>query len=158
LSDDEHENDAEHEHDAKVIINGSAKRIKSSNTQVHIISGDTDNDVLEIIMDNANENHDKKTIIVNGKVESVWLNDDDNHEDVIILKNSDDKNNINISEDENKNPLYIIDGKEVSKEVLVDLKPDTIESVNVLKGKSETETYGDKGKNGVILITTKKKN
>jgi TonB-dependent SusC/RagA subfamily outer membrane receptor len=30
--------------------------------------------------------------------------------------------------------------------------------VNVLKGKSETETYGDKGKNGVILITTKKKN
>jgi bla regulator protein BlaR1 len=158
LSDDEHENDAEHEHDAKVIINGSAKRIKSSNTQVHIISGDTDNDVLEIIMDNANENHDKKTIIVNGKVESIWLNDDDNHEDVIILKNSDDKNNINISEDENKNPLYIIDGKEVSKEVLVDLKPDTIESVNVLKGKSATETYADKGKNGVILITTKKKN
>ena len=112
---------------------------------VHVISGETEND-------------DKETIIVNGKVKSVWVSDDDILEDVIILKNSDDKNNIYISGDENKNPLYIIDGKEVLKDVLVELKPDAIESINVLKGKSAIETYGDKGKDGVIIIKTKKKN
>lgn len=35
------------------------------------------------------------------------------------------------------------------------LDPETIQSINVLKGKSATALYGEKGKNGVIIITTK---
>ncbi|MPM82470.1 hypothetical protein SDC9_129531 [bioreactor metagenome] len=38
------------------------------------------------------------------------------------------------------------------------LKPAEIESVDVLKGKSANEIYGDEGRNGVIIITTKKSN
>ena len=36
--------------------------------------------------------------------------------------------------------------------------PDSIEKVEVLKGDKATKEYGDKGKDGVIIITTKKKN
>lgn len=54
----------------------------------------------------------------------------------------------------NNEPLYIIDGKEVS---IVDIKsvaPSIVKNVTVLKDASSIATYGDKGKNGVILITT----
>ncbi|MFD2035836.1 SusC/RagA family TonB-linked outer membrane protein [Belliella marina] len=37
----------------------------------------------------------------------------------------------------------------------LDIDPNNIESVNVLKGLSATVLYGDQGRNGVILITTK---
>ncbi len=53
-------------------------------------------------------------------------------------------------------PLYYVDGKEFTGE-LNDIHPDNIESVNVLKNKPATDKYGDKGKNGVVEITLKKK-
>lgn len=53
-------------------------------------------------------------------------------------------------------PIYFIDGIEATSTVLNELLPDSIESVSVLKDKSATILYGEKGKNGVILITTKK--
>lgn len=37
----------------------------------------------------------------------------------------------------------------------LDLDPNTIESINVLKGLAATVLYGDQGRNGVILVTTK---
>ena len=37
------------------------------------------------------------------------------------------------------------------------LDPQCIESIAVLKDADATDIYGEKGKNGVILITTKKK-
>ncbi len=37
-----------------------------------------------------------------------------------------------------------------------DINPDDIESVNVLKGPAGAALYGDRGSNGVIMITTKK--
>ena len=57
-------------------------------------------------------------------------------------------------------PLYIIDGVELPKNTpkpISGLSPNTIESVSVLKGESAAGTYGEKGKDGVIIITTKKK-
>lgn len=53
-------------------------------------------------------------------------------------------------------PLYVLDGKEIAEPDFKALKPDNIQSVNVLKGESAIKAYGDKGKNGVILITLKK--
>ncbi len=47
-----------------------------------------------------------------------------------------------------------IDGVTESSRFL-DLDPNTIESVNVLKGLSASVLYGERGRNGVILITTK---
>lgn len=55
-------------------------------------------------------------------------------------------------------PLIVVDGKIVKKGVKIsDLNPDDIESVNVLKNEKALEAYGDKGKNGVVEIKTKKK-
>ena len=53
------------------------------------------------------------------------------------------------------NSLIILDGRPISKEVMNNLKQEEIESVSVLKNKSATAIYGEKGKNGVVLITTK---
>jgi hypothetical protein len=55
-------------------------------------------------------------------------------------------------------PLIIIDGKEAGENINLDsLDPNTIESINVLKGPSAEKAYGEKGKNGVVEITLKKK-
>ena len=40
----------------------------------------------------------------------------------------------------------------------LDLDPQTIENVSILKGLSATVLYGEAGRNGVILITTKNGN
>ena len=55
-----------------------------------------------------------------------------------------------------KDVLYIIDGKEMASGSMKDIDPNTIKSINVLKGASAEAKYGDKGKNGVIEIITKK--
>lgn len=67
-------------------------------------------------------------------------------------------------------PLFIVDGVPFSGETnangdfvdgnsgssrFLDLDPNNIESVNVLKGLAAATLYGSAGKNGVILITTK---
>ncbi|MDE5759677.1 MAG: TonB family protein, partial [Bacteroides sp.] len=53
-------------------------------------------------------------------------------------------------------PLCIVDGKEVTPKIMEALKSDRIEGITVLKDKQAVELYGDKAKNGVILITLKK--
>lgn len=58
-----------------------------------------------------------------------------------------------------RNVLYIIDGVEQPKEenaAINNLPPNDIERIDVLKGKSAITLYGEKGADGVILITTKK--
>ena len=51
--------------------------------------------------------------------------------------------------------LCLIDGKESDAATVKALNPNSIKSINVLKG-SATSKYGEKGKNGVIEIITKK--
>lgn len=53
-------------------------------------------------------------------------------------------------------PLIFVDKKRVTSDELKQLNRDDIESVSVLKEKSATAIYGDEGKDGVILIETKK--
>jgi TonB-linked SusC/RagA family outer membrane protein len=68
-------------------------------------------------------------------------------------------------------PLFVVDGVPFNSNTnsqtgfgsgglttssrMLDLDPNSIESVSVLKGLSATVLYGDQGRNGVILITTK---
>lgn len=52
-------------------------------------------------------------------------------------------------------PIYIIDGKQASKEQLKELDINIIESVNVLKDEKTLKKYNTKV--GVILVTTKNK-
>ena len=57
---------------------------------------------------------------------------------------------------EGKQPLCIVNGKEVDWAVMRALNPDRIKSITVLKDKAILEEkYGEKGQNGVLLITLK---
>ena len=60
-----------------------------------------------------------------------------------------------ISED-GEQPLMIVDGKEMEGGSLEDIDPESIETVNVYKGDKAIEEYGEKAKNGVVVIKTKK--
>ncbi len=53
-------------------------------------------------------------------------------------------------------PLYLVDGKEITREEFKKISANDVESVNVLRDKSAIEKYGEKGKNGVVLIVRKK--
>ena len=52
-------------------------------------------------------------------------------------------------------PLYVVDGV-VFEGSISDLNPQDIESMSVLKDAASAALYGNRGANGVILITTKK--
>lgn len=55
-----------------------------------------------------------------------------------------------------KKPLYVVNGKVVSKGKFKGLKPDNISSVNVIKGQSALTMYGKEGEDGVVQVVTKK--
>ncbi len=54
-----------------------------------------------------------------------------------------------------ENPLVIVDGKIQTMEDWKKINPNSIATVDVLKGESAKALYGDAGKNGVINIKTK---
>ena len=74
--------------------------------------------------------------------------------------------------DGNNQPLYVIDGMPVTttadfdtgasvtgsniSDRTIDINPDDIESINVLKGQAASALYGIRASNGVIIITTKR--
>ncbi len=56
-----------------------------------------------------------------------------------------------------QNPLYILDNVELKDDsTLSSINPADISRINVLKSKADIEPYGEKGKNGVVIITTKR--
>lgn len=58
-----------------------------------------------------------------------------------------------------KPALYVLDGQEFSPEILnlSLIKPDDIQSVEVLKNDAAVANYGERARNGVIIINTKAK-
>lgn len=52
-------------------------------------------------------------------------------------------------------PLYIVDGAPISGGRSFDIDPNNIASTSVLKGLAASTLYGQDGRNGVIVITTK---
>ena len=55
----------------------------------------------------------------------------------------------------NDKPLVVIDGQVSTDEAMKQLPPETIKSVNVIKGQQGGALYGEQGANGVIVVTTK---
>ena len=53
-------------------------------------------------------------------------------------------------------PYVLVDDKPIDSDKLKDIDPKTIDHMEVLKSKAAIEKYGEKAKNGVIIITTKK--
>lgn len=52
--------------------------------------------------------------------------------------------------------LWVVDGVIATNAAMKQVEPQDIESISVLKNANATALYGEKGKNGVILVTTKK--
>lgn len=59
--------------------------------------------------------------------------------------------------DDSGYPIFIVDSEVVPPEDYGLIKPENIANVNVFKGdsKAATDTYGEKGRNGVIVVKTK---
>ena len=54
-----------------------------------------------------------------------------------------------------QSPLLILDGVEITDQMLNNIPPETIESFSVLKDATATALYGSRGAHGVMIITTK---
>ena len=52
-------------------------------------------------------------------------------------------------------PLYVIDGVLLNADTLRNINSNDIESISVIKGTEATSIYGNRGKNGVVIIKTK---
>lgn len=66
---------------------------------------------------------------------------------------------------QNRDPLFVVDGiptfnggasGQINTNVLADINPNDIESIEVLKDGAATAIYGSRAANGVVLISTKK--
>ena len=55
-------------------------------------------------------------------------------------------------------PIYIVDGKPLSSKKIAKINPNRIKDIKVLKGSNAISLYGNKGKNGVLVINTKNGN
>lgn len=80
------------------------------------------------------------------KIQIQKINHKDTH---VIIKG--------IGSSSNDKIVYIVDGKEINPGDFRKIHPGDIERIDVLKDKKAIEKYGDKAKDGVLLITTKAK-
>ena len=96
----------------------------------------------------------KKGIIVQGYKISP--------EDTLIASKGNNKSSVVIKMDaaggvgNAQKPLFILDGEVISESVMSVIDPNKIESINILKDASAVAVFGEKGKGGVVQITTKK--
>ncbi len=96
----------------------------------------------------------KDSIYIRKDVKKIVLTNEEGNE--IPINASENGNNVYRYTTQNGNqPLMIVDGKEISVEMVEPIDPNNIESVTVLRDRKQTQRYGEKGKNGVIIITTK---
>lgn len=163
-------------HDDEVEVIYEQQKNKKTNT----LKSDDNVEGYEIIYEqpgNLSSNHKSlPLIIINGKEttkEQMEAMDPDDIGFVTILKDENatkkygkkGKDGVilittkkeNVSTNDENPPLYILDGKEITKEQMSAIDPNTIDAVSVLKDENATKKYGKKGKNGVIIISLKNK-
>ena len=108
-------------------------------------------EVFEYTVEKAEKNlvvvlqPEKVVTISAGKMEDIELEAEGGKVPRIVIRGADVVG---------KKPLYILDGSPI--ETMNNVKPDDIESISVLKSATAMSIYGERAKDGVILITTKK--
>jgi len=173
-------------HDSYVIVTSDGKKsswtIKDSDTIIHknkiIIKSQGDDEHVWVSKDAHDGNVKVEVIEMNHgeKIIKTIEEDNDNNTRIKVIKyDSDTEENVFIikedgskttkhtsknvmvfSDNDEEDPLFLLDDKEISKEEMGKINPDNIKSIEVLKEGAAIEKYGDKGKNGVIIITKKK--
>ena len=63
---------------------------------------------------------------------------------------------IHASAPDGADPLVLVDGREQPASSINDISPEQIQSITVLKDSTAIRMYGDKGRNGVVLVELKK--
>ncbi len=112
--------------------------------------GETSNITISSGKDVKKEWEDK-----NGNIQ-IWTGEDGESYELKSLGKGNNK--FFFSTNNDNEPLYIYDGKEISSKRAKNLDFNKIKSVNVLKGSSAKKKYGSKAKHGVVEIITKDKN
>ncbi|MFK5878902.1 MAG: M56 family metallopeptidase [Flavobacteriaceae bacterium] len=128
---------------------------EGGNKKKIIINKDDENNYT---WNDANGNTTIEVISSGDADKTIWTTEGTNKTiKVIKLKSDIAKDDMIFIAEDNHSPLFIIDGKETSKEILEKLDANIIEKIEVLKSDKAVKKYGDKAKGGVIIITTKKK-
>ena len=157
--------------ESKIVIKhlgkgNTTKTIKKYTSGVVVLGEDDESiidrdDLIEIILDHKNihfdanvEFEDDAIIIKNSKA-VVWSSDDEDS-NIKIKTIGNNAHKTLILSATNKEPLIMINGEKASLDIFNELDDDAIETIEVLKGDSATEKYGEEAKDGVILIKTKK--
>lgn len=129
---------------------------------VFIINGE-DEDV-EMIELHEDDGHTKKikVIVEDGKKTKVIkeknvmvIRDSDNDADIEVISEG-GGSYFFVDTDGDNPPLYMVDGKKSTAKKVKKLDPDQIATIDVMKGDAAIKKYGQKAKNGVVVITTKK--
>ncbi|MEO9510551.1 MAG: peptidoglycan DD-metalloendopeptidase family protein [Flavobacteriaceae bacterium] len=141
------------------VGHGKKYKFKSHMNTTHVYTTDAHSKKIEVKVVNG-----KKHIMVDGEeVSEEELEDNNIH--ISSYTDSDQKRKVGIKKKKNdffyfntddKEPLFVIDGKVSSKKQFEKLDSDEIESISVLKSKKAAQKYGKKGKDGIIEIKTKK--
>lgn len=104
----------------------------------------------------SEEEFDKMDLTTKGGSSRVFIHTDSDDAHDIRVIGKEGNGFFFIDTDGDAEPVYLIDGKETTSKKVRQLDPDTIESIDVSKGERAEERFGERGKNGVVEITTKK--
>jgi bla regulator protein BlaR1 len=126
------------DHGTNVWVSNTGDSTKIQHVKVIEIDGDHDGEKTVIVKE-IHKDHNEVEMTV-----EVSSDNDNGGEKMVFIT------------DDGEKPLIIVDGKELKDGSIDDIAPETIENVNIYKGDKATEKYGEKGKNGVVIITTKK--
>nr|WP_321247379.1 M56 family metallopeptidase [uncultured Psychroserpens sp.] len=125
--------------------NGKTKVQASENSNVYVLKN------------NDNIKEESEIRIRNSKdTDSIRVLTNSNYNVIRTSINASQNNKRNVFVTRSEEPLFIINGEVVKRSLFEDVDPDDIKTINVLKGTSAFESYGDKGKNGVVMMFTKK--
>jgi len=144
------------------IGTSSASTVNGMSYTIATADGKVDTTVKYVVTARVNNNV-SNDVNVNSSVNVVGVNHDSLKTVSYVIADGKattikyDKSSQNQSVELNSSskPLYVINGKEATAKEFKNLKVENIESISVLKDETAVRKYGDKGKNGVILITTK---
>ena len=145
-------------------LGGTAVVIKGTTTAII-----TDKEGNFIIKDVPN---DGELVFINSDLQTVFMKPDMRKAVIVKMTHNDRQDKINpispqpipppiagvqVKSDDlsGKTPLFFLNGTLINKARMEAVKPNDIASLNVLNGKSAIDIFGDKAKDGVVLIFTR---
>ncbi|MCU4156210.1 TonB family protein [Carboxylicivirga sp. A043] len=127
------------------IVDGERRSVENMNAEdIEVVTVLKDPEVTQLYGEGA----ENGVVLVTTK---------DKAEEKVIFKSTEKAKissiELNITDENGKSPLYIVDGERITDGEM--LKAKDVEKVSVLKGEEAIKRYGEDAKNGAILIETK---